>query len=192
MLSILQETKKIVNQIVENHLYNLTLTSEEVLLFNNSLNDLNEKCNHWHKIEQITLDVTELRRNKLYIQVRTSFLIRVQNMKSFINFTTLCSDCIYSQIFQVYVNYINLVINLFIPTLVLGVLNCLVYRSLKNSTTIGNQLRRSGRGEEAMRKRDIRLTRIAIAIVGVFIACHLPRFIPNIVEMVTSMPQVKT
>ena len=42
-----------------------------------------------------------------------------------------------------------------------------------------------------MRKRDIRLTRIAIAIVGVFIACHLPRFIPNIVEMVTSMPQVK-
>ena len=43
-----------------------------------------------------------------------------------------------------------------------------------------------------MRKRDIRLTRIAIAIVGVFIACHLPRFIPNIVEMVTSMPQVKT
>ena len=53
-------------------------------------------------------------------------------------------------------------------------------------------MRRSGRGEEAMRKRDIRLTRIAIAIVGVFIACHLPRFIPNIVEMVTSMPQVRT
>ena len=52
-------------------------------------------------------------------------------------------------------------------------------------------MRRSGRGEEALRKRDIRLTRIAIAIVGVFIACHLPRFIPNIVEMVTSMPQVK-
>ena len=73
MLTILQETKKIVDQIVENHLYNLTLTSEEVLLFNNSLNDLNEKCNHWHKIEQITLDVTELRRNKLYIQVRKSF-----------------------------------------------------------------------------------------------------------------------
>ena len=106
-------------------------------------------------------------------------------------FTTLWFDSIYLQIFQVYVNYINLVINLFIPTLVLGVLNCLVYRSLKNSTTIGNQLRRSGRGEEALRKRDIRLTRIAIAIVGVFIACHLPRFIPNIVEMVTSMPQVK-
>ena len=116
----------------------------------------------------------------------------MQNMEIYYqNSTILWCDSIYSQIFQVYVNYINLVINLFIPTLVLGVLNCLVYRSLKNSTTIGNQLRRSGRGEEALRKRDIRLTRIAIAIVGVFIACHLPRFIPNIVEMVTSMPQVK-
>ena len=81
---ILQETNKIVNQILENHLYNLTLTSEEVLLFNNSLNDLNEKCNHWHKIEQITLDVTELRRNKLYIQVRKSLSLRIQNMEIYI------------------------------------------------------------------------------------------------------------
>ena len=55
---------------------------------------------------------------------------------------------------------------------------------------MGNQLRRSGRGEEAMRKRDIRLTRIAIVIVGVFIICHLPRFIPNIVEMVMALPRV--
>ena len=81
--------------------------------------------------------------------------------------------------------------NLIIPTLVLGVLNCLVYRALKNSTTTGNQLRRSGRGEEAMRKRDIRLTRIAIVIVGVFIICHLPRFIPNIVEIAMPLPPVK-
>ena len=92
---------------------------------------------------------------------------------------------------QVYINYVNLAVNLFIPTIVLGVLNCLVYRALKNSTAAGNQLRRSGRGEEAMRKRDIRLTRIAIVIVGVFIACHLPRFVPNISEMlVESLPDV--
>ena len=83
MFKILQGTKKIVDQIVENHLYNLTLTSEEVLLFNNSLNDLNEKCNHWHKIEQITLDVTQLRRNKLYIQVRNSFLF-IESTKYYI------------------------------------------------------------------------------------------------------------
>ena len=82
----------------------------------------------------------------------------------------------------------NLIVNLFLPTIVLGVLNCLVYQALKKSTSLSTQLRRSGRGEEAMRKRDIRLTRIAIVIVGVFLACHLPRFIPNIVEMLFGLP----
>ena len=85
----------------------------------------------------------------------------------------------------------NLIVNLFIPTIVLGVLNCLVYQALKKSTSLSTQLRRSGRGEEAMRKRDIRLTRIAIVIVGVFLACHLPRFIPNIVEMLFGLPPVR-
>ena len=37
-----------------------------------------------------------------------------------------------------------------------------------------------------------RLTRISITIVGVFICCHLPRFIPNIIEMlVTKPPEVR-
>lgn len=90
---------------------------------------------------------------------------------------------------QIYINYVNLIVNLFIPTIVLGVLNCLVYQALKKSTSLSTQLRRSGRGEEAMRKRDIRLTRIAIVIVGVFLACHLPRFIPNIVEMLFGLPE---
>ena len=54
-----------------------------------------------------------------------------------------------------------------------------------------NQLRRNaggagGAGAEALRKRDVRLTRIAIVIVGVFITCHLPRFIPNISELFTT------
>jgi hypothetical protein len=62
------------------------------------------------------------------------------------------------------------------------------------------QLRRSTGGgvqnalnnEEALRKRDVRLTRIAIFIVGIFITCHLPRFIPNIGEMfMQNLPEVK-
>ena len=36
-----------------------------------------------------------------------------------------------------------------------------------------------------------RLTRIAIVIVGIFITCHLPRFIPNVVEMfMKNLPEV--
>ena len=34
----------------------------------------------------------------------------------------------------------------------------------------------------ALRRRDIRLTRISIVIVFVFIVCHVPRSIPNFAE----------
>ena len=33
-----------------------------------------------------------------------------------------------------------------------------------------------------------RLTRISLTIVIVFVCCHLPRFIPNIIEMVAQKP----
>ena len=82
-------------------------------------------------------------------------------------------------------------VNLIVPTLVLSALNCLVYRALRNNASVGNGLRRSGRGEDALRARDIKLTRVSIVIVGVFIVCHLPRFIPNIVEMFIDLPQVR-
>ena len=87
----------------------------------------------------------------------------------------------------------NLIVNLIIPTIVLGVLNCMIYRALQKSMT-SNSIRRNRGGEnseEALRKRDIRLTRVAIIIVCIFIICHLPRFIPNVVEMFLSqLPEV--
>jgi len=91
---------------------------------------------------------------------------------------------------SIYVNYVNLIFNLIVPTLVLGILNCFIYRALRNNSVLANQLRRTGGGAEALRKRDVRLTRIAIVIVGIFITCHLPRFIPNITELfVEELPE---
>lgn len=91
--------------------------------------------------------------------------------------------------FQVYMNYVNLIVNLILPMLLLGVLNCLVYKALKKNIGPNLSIRRNrGKHEDALRKRDIRLTRIAIIIVCVFICCHLPRFVPNVVEMF--MPQL--
>ena len=101
---------------------------------------------------------------------------------------------LFLSILQVYVNYVNLIVNLIIPTLVLGVLNCMIYRALQNSMTANNIRRnRGGEGsEEALRKRDIRLTRVAIIIVCIFITCHLPRFVPNVVEMfMSTLPEVR-
>lgn len=94
---------------------------------------------------------------------------------------------------QVYINYVNLLVNLFFPTLTLVLLNTLVYKALQKSISPGeNQIRRNrGKSEDALRKRDIRLTRIAIIIVCIFVICHLPRFIPNVVEMFLSeLPEV--
>ena len=90
-----------------------------------------------------------------------------------------------------YVNLFNWLVNLIIPTTLLVVLNCLIYRALRKNKFMGEQLRRNGGGQkESLRKRDVRLTRIAIAIVCVFICCHLPRFIPNLVELFTELPKV--
>ena len=39
-------------------------------------------------------------------------------------------------------------------------------------------------GIDAINERNIRITRISIIIVVVFIICHFPRMIPNIAELV--------
>ena len=42
---------------------------------------------------------------------------------------------------QVYINYVNLVVNLLIPTAVLSVMNCLIYKALLQNQVQGNQVR---------------------------------------------------
>ena len=89
-------------------------------------------------------------------------------------------------------NYCNLVVNYLGPMFVLIILNCLIYKALKrnnsthSSTRSENGIRRNvghNQSSDALRKRDVRLTRISIIIVIVFILCHFPRIIPNVAEM---------
>ena len=60
--------------------------------------------------------------------------------------------------------------------------------------TIGGGSDNAANREEQIQRRDIRLTKIAITIVCVFVICHVPRFLPNIVEIFTEkdadLPQV--
>ncbi len=89
--------------------------------------------------------------------------------------------------------------NLIIPVGLLCTLNCLIYRALNRNPTVvaGRELRRNVRGgggsnagNEIAEARGVRLTRTAIVIVCVFLVCHVPRFIPNVIELFTKLPKV--
>jgi hypothetical protein len=51
--------------------------------------------------------------------------------------------------------------------------------------TIGGGVENAANRESQIAKRDIRLTKIAITIVCVFVTCHVPRFVPNVIEIFT-------
>ena len=51
--------------------------------------------------------------------------------------------------------------------------------------TIGGGVEHAANREEQIARRDIRLTKIAITIVCVFVTCHVPRFVPNVIEIFT-------
>ena len=91
--------------------------------------------------------------------------------------------CLY---FQIYLNFVNYVVNLAFPILTLCALNYKIYQELRKNLTAEVLLVRRNQNEQrenALRKRDIRLTRISIIIVVIFMVCHIPRFIMNFIEL---------
>ena len=77
--------------------------------------------------------------------------------------------------------------NLVFPILTLCALNYKIYQELRKNLTAEVLLVRRNQNEQrenALRKRDIRLTRISIIIVIIFMTCHIPRFIMNFIELV--------
>ena len=88
--------------------------------------------------------------------------------------------------FQIYLNFVNYVVNLAFPILTLCALNYKIYQELRKNLTAEVLLVRRNQNEQrenALRKRDIRLTRISIIIVVIFMICHIPRFIMNFIEL---------
>ena len=93
----------------------------------------------------------------------------------------------YYSIFQIYLNFVNYIVNFAFPILTLVVLNYQIYKELRKNIRHEVSLGRRHQNEQkknALRKRDIRLTRISIIIVVTFMVCHIPRFIMNVIEMV--------
>lgn len=75
-------------------------------------------------------------------------------------------------------------INIVLPVVVLVTLNVLIYQAMsrsKKSCENGPKLRRST--ENTLRKREMRITNASIVIVIIFVICHSPRFLPNVIEL---------
>ena len=92
----------------------------------------------------------------------------------------------YYSIFQIYLNFVNYIVNFAFPILTLVVLNYQIYKELRKNLRHEVLLGRRHQNEQkknALRKRDIRLTRISIIIVVIFMVCHIPRFIMNFIEL---------
>ena len=64
-------------------------------------------------------------------------------------------------------------------------LNYAIIKKLKKSMSSEFAVRRNQneQGENELKKREVRLTRISISIVLIFIICHVPRCIINILEL---------
>ena len=72
--------------------------------------------------------------------------------------------------------------------------NCLIMVCTLNDFNHSPMIRRHTSEETsvAMRRRELRLTRISVIIVFIFIICHVPRSIPNIAEFVLGkLPRVR-
>ena len=105
-------------------------------------------------------------------------------------------------IWQVYINWMNFVVNLLLPLVLLGFLNVRIYRNMprlgqgpvyipKPVNMMANGVNDgSALNEEAVNKhkaleqeRDTRYTRASIFMVMVFLICHVPRFVTNVIEL---------
>lgn len=102
-------------------------------------------------------------------------------------------------IFQVYINWMNFIVNLMLPLGVLLTLNIAIYKGMqrlrgggnssnaKNTPKIGGKVPKNEVEihveDEEERERDARFTRASVLMVLAFGLCHTPRLITNTVEM---------
>jgi len=80
---------------------------------------------------------------------------------------------------QIYVVYMNLLLNGLIPLVSLVILNTLVYLRLREFS----QCVEASKRNQSVQSREVMLAKISCLIVAVFIVCHSIRWIPNIFEL---------
>ena len=121
------------------------------------------------------------------------------------SYTQVFSASVLSQqinfLFQIYINWMNFIVNLMLPLGALLFMNLSIYKGLQKlhghlgSSTSDNKERKkssvidvgtsllNNSEEEEEKERDARFARASILMVVAFGLCHTPRLISNTVEM---------
>ena len=86
---------------------------------------------------------------------------------------------------QVYVLWLHLVFVTLIPFSVLLWLNKTIHRKLSEGLI---SMRRTA--HETLRKRELRLARVSLGIVLLYIVCHSPKLVPTMCEIIYGDPKV--
>ena len=84
---------------------------------------------------------------------------------------------------QVYKNILNLVFNQIGPITILIILNTFIYKALKKQCSETKESIRGGQ-VSPLRKYERRMTRTSIIITLAFLICHIPRMVPNILDLI--------
>jgi len=85
---------------------------------------------------------------------------------------------------KVYVMWLHLLFNTVLPFTALLYLNAAIYKRLVSVRHVG---RRSS--EEQLRRREVRLARISLSIVFIFLLCHSLKIIPSFLEILGQSPE---
>ena len=78
-----------------------------------------------------------------------------------------------------YVLWLHLIFVSLIPFTVLFWLNKTIHRKLSKQLV---RLRRTG--HRSLRRRELRLARVSLGIVLLYMVCHLPKMVPTVCEIV--------
>jgi hypothetical protein len=80
---------------------------------------------------------------------------------------------------QVYVLWLHLLFVTLIPFIVLLWLNKIIHKKLSKGLI---SMRRTG--HETLRRREVRLARVSLGIVLLYMVCHSPKLVPTVCEIV--------
>ena len=82
-----------------------------------------------------------------------------------------------------YKNILNLVFNQIGPITVLIILNTFIYKSLKKQRIEMSDSIKGGQ-ISPLKKYERRMTRTSIIITLAFLICHIPRIVPNLMDLI--------